>query len=278
MRFCLGFFALFTLFLFSPILRAQEAVEDQEWKTMQSEKSAPQIQKKKKNRSDSPKITFDLEQNRVLPNVSFESNSENPTVASRQVLKVLAEELLKKSSLIIRIEGHTDSVGYDQENLELSQRRAEKGKEILIENGIPAERLQTVGTGDRRPVAKSNTLAGQQQNRRVEFYMIGMTPPSEPSAPSAPPPSPTPTVPPPAPVSPELPASPPAVVTPPAPPPVVTAPPVPSPTTTGQPSPLPVSPSPETSPTPLPPPPPASEQPVPPPLSPPSTPPRPVVP
>jgi outer membrane protein OmpA-like peptidoglycan-associated protein len=69
----------------------------------------------------------------------------------------------------ITIEGHTDSVGSDTYNADLSQRRAQTVRSFLIQNGINASRLTSHGLGEGHPVASNDTAAGRQLNRRVEI-------------------------------------------------------------------------------------------------------------
>ena len=73
------------------------------------------------------------------------------------------------------IEGHTDSQGTDENNLLLSQRRAEAVKVYLIIQSVDSERMTTVGRGKQSPVADNATPEGRQQNRRVEI-IISNTP------------------------------------------------------------------------------------------------------
>ena len=68
----------------------------------------------------------------------------------------------------VLIEGFTDSVGAEQMNLALSQRRAEAFRQALVSAGIPAERMEVRAHGEDLPVADNSTPAGRQQNRRVE--------------------------------------------------------------------------------------------------------------
>jgi large repetitive protein len=72
----------------------------------------------------------------------------------------------------LRIEGHTDDVGSDVANLELSQSRAEAVKEALSERGVDAGRLDAAGFGELRPVELNETEEGKEKNRRVEFIII----------------------------------------------------------------------------------------------------------
>jgi OOP family OmpA-OmpF porin len=76
----------------------------------------------------------------------------------------------------VAIEGHTDSVGTEGYNQQLSEERANAVKAALMAKGIPSERVTTVGKGEEEPVATNENAAGRQQNRRVEI--IVSNPPS----------------------------------------------------------------------------------------------------
>jgi OOP family OmpA-OmpF porin len=67
------------------------------------------------------------------------------------------------------VEGHTDSIGTREYNLDLSRKRAESVKQYLVEEfGISEFRISTEAYGESRPVADNKTDAGRQKNRRVE--------------------------------------------------------------------------------------------------------------
>ena len=91
--------------------------------------------------------------------------------AARSVDK-LADFLQKYPNRNVLIEGHTDSVGSDEFNLTLSQKRADSVKEALTSKAIPEERITTKGYGKKYPVASNDTAAGKQQNRRVEVIIL----------------------------------------------------------------------------------------------------------
>lgn len=75
---------------------------------------------------------------------------------------------LEKRSFVI--EGHTDGIGSDRYNDELSARRAEAVRSALVRDyGVADERLKTAGLGERRPIESNDTLAGRARNRRVEL-------------------------------------------------------------------------------------------------------------
>lgn len=100
--------------------------------------------------------------------------------------------LLKANRQItrLRIEGHTDSVGPDAKNLQLSQKRADAVRTFLVNAGVASDRLVSVGFGELRPVTPNLTQRGRETNRRVEFVIEEIdgvpvqpvdTPPSTPS-------------------------------------------------------------------------------------------------
>jgi OOP family OmpA-OmpF porin len=68
--------------------------------------------------------------------------------------------------------GHTDSIGTDEYNLKLSQRRADAVKSYLVSKGMPAEKIHTEGKGEREPVADNKTKEGRQENRRVDVEVL----------------------------------------------------------------------------------------------------------
>ena len=99
--------------------------------------------------------------------ILFAFNSDALLPESTPVLADMVGTLESHPELAIVIEGHTDSVGEDAYNLELSERRAASVVAYLEERGIDAARLQAVGKGEADPVADNATPAGRQQNRRV---------------------------------------------------------------------------------------------------------------
>jgi outer membrane protein OmpA-like peptidoglycan-associated protein len=84
----------------------------------------------------------------------------------------LADFLQKHPNRSVLIEGHTDNVGSDQYNLDLSEKRADAVKNALVAKGVGQERVTTKGYGEKYPVATNNTSDGRQQNRRVELVIL----------------------------------------------------------------------------------------------------------
>jgi outer membrane protein OmpA-like peptidoglycan-associated protein len=72
----------------------------------------------------------------------------------------------------VRIEGHTDSDGADDKNLDLSKRRAKAVLTALVTRGVEAARLDSEGYGETKPIADNKTKAGKAENRRVELAIV----------------------------------------------------------------------------------------------------------
>jgi len=107
----------------------------------------------------------------VLRNVFFETGSAALRPESTPELDHLVALLQQNPSLNIQINGHTDNVGSDAENLKLSEQRAKAVYSYLISKGIPAERLKYKGFGESQPIADNATEEGRKENRRTEFVM-----------------------------------------------------------------------------------------------------------
>lgn len=104
--------------------------------------------------------------------VQFQTGSDVIREESHPMLTEVAEVLRVNPSMRIRVEGHTDSAGDDQLNLELSQRRADSVRRFLVEHGASEGQVTAVGHGESRPIASNDTPAGRARNRRVEFHIV----------------------------------------------------------------------------------------------------------
>ena len=103
-------------------------------------------------------ITFDTAQSTVRPEFYATLNS---------VARVLA----KYNQTNVLVEGHTDNVGSDQYNLQLSIRRAESVGNYLASQGVAVPRIRALGYGETEPLESNSTDAGRQANRRVEIQL-----------------------------------------------------------------------------------------------------------
>ena len=108
-----------------------------------------------------------------LSDVLFDTGKETLKPGAREKLSRLAGILSAYPGAYgIEIEGHTDSVGSDESNLNLSRGRAESVRDYLVQSGIKSERvIATSGLGESKPVAGNETAAGRQVNRRVEIII-----------------------------------------------------------------------------------------------------------
>ncbi|MDX1464516.1 MAG: OmpA family protein [Halomonas sp.] len=109
------------------------------------------------------------EENLVLRDVNFEFDSATLTMGAEQILDGVAEKLRANKNVRVRIEGHTDAVGSDAYNQDLSQRRADSVADYLASQGVSRDRMRTIGYGESQPVASNETDAGRAENRRVEL-------------------------------------------------------------------------------------------------------------
>jgi outer membrane protein OmpA-like peptidoglycan-associated protein len=108
-----------------------------------------------------------------VSDVLFDFDSANLKPGAREKVARIAGILQSHPDLKIQVEGHTDSVGSDDYNLRLSDRRAESVRSGLVQQGIARDAVGTTGFGESKPVATNGTAAGRQQNRRVEIVVSG---------------------------------------------------------------------------------------------------------
>jgi len=106
-----------------------------------------------------------------LPDIIFDVGRDSLKPDAKTVLAKLAGILLIMREHNLRIEGHTDSTGSDEINLELSQKRAEAVADFLAGQGIDFSRMQTRGYGKLRPIADNRSAEGRRRNRRVEIII-----------------------------------------------------------------------------------------------------------
>ncbi len=105
----------------------------------------------------------------VLRGVNFAFDSAEITPESQVILQSAAEVLQENPNVKISVTGHTCSIGTDEYNQGLSERRANAVRQNLIGQGVAADRLQASGKGESQPVADNATKDGRAQNRRVEL-------------------------------------------------------------------------------------------------------------
>ncbi|WP_321777203.1 OmpA family protein [Sulfurimonas sp.] len=105
---------------------------------------------------------------KVTLNVNFENNSDIVNQESYDIIEKYADFLNKYDSYVAKIIGYTDSRGSEKYNQQLSEKRANSVKGMLLERGVPANRLSSLGMGENNPIADNSTSEGRAQNRRIE--------------------------------------------------------------------------------------------------------------
>ena len=108
-----------------------------------------------------------------LKNIEFDfdkSNVQGSEAARR--LDMVADYMKRHPDVKVLISGHTDSMGTDEYNQALSERRAKTAADYLVDKGISRSRMTTKGYGESRPIDTNETDEGRQHNRRVEFEIV----------------------------------------------------------------------------------------------------------
>jgi outer membrane protein OmpA-like peptidoglycan-associated protein len=108
-----------------------------------------------------------------MSDVLFRSGSYELLPGARERLAKVSGIILAYPSLHVAVEGHTDSIGGDEYNQTLSERRAESVRDYLVQQGVAASSIVARGFGKTVPIASNDTPEGRQQNRRVELILSG---------------------------------------------------------------------------------------------------------
>ncbi|MFZ5433722.1 MAG: OmpA family protein [Calditrichota bacterium] len=118
---------------------------------------------------DIPKIALEIGKEIALEGIVFKVNSAEIQPESEAILNDAYETLRDNPKVVVEIAGHTDASGKRENNLKLSEARANAVRDWLIAKGIAPERLTAAGFGPDKPVAPNDTKENKQKNRRIEF-------------------------------------------------------------------------------------------------------------
>lgn len=141
------------------------------------DKQQTEFEQELSNERAQHQIEIERQQNEILKltmssEVSFDFNSAKIKATFHSPLNKIADIMTRYPETQIVVVGHTDSVGSEQYNLELSLRRANSVADYLIMRGVNRGRLGTEGRGELEPVADNGTAEGRSQNRRVEIFVV----------------------------------------------------------------------------------------------------------
>ncbi len=109
----------------------------------------------------------------TLPqDILFATDSATLRPDLQRDLRTVGQSLLAYPDTTVQVIGHTDNTGDAAYNLDLSQRRAQSVSSILMSEGVPSFRIQSIGRGEDQPLASNLTPEGRAQNRRVEIVIL----------------------------------------------------------------------------------------------------------
>ncbi len=142
-----------------------------------------QIEVKEKNQSHGPddmnsyspqerEVAKDIGEILKFETIEFQTGSARLTSKGIAVVDKIAAVLKEHQDVRVMIAGHTDNVGDPASNMKLSKARVRSVKARLVSRGIDADRMETVGFGETRPIFPNTTEENRRRNRRVEFTII----------------------------------------------------------------------------------------------------------
>ncbi len=172
--------------------KARKSAEESDRLRQQAEKEKADLRARLLQQLNTILATRDTARGLIanMSDVLFKTGSFELLAGARERLAKVSGIVMAYPGLHLDIEGHTDSVGSDDYNMQLSQKRAQAVRDYLVQQGIPDNAIASRGLGKSTPVAANDTAEGRQQNRRVELVLtgeaIGMSTAEAGSPPSAP--------------------------------------------------------------------------------------------
>jgi outer membrane protein OmpA-like peptidoglycan-associated protein len=109
----------------------------------------------------------------IASNDTLDGRIQNRRVDILLVAEVRAMDTLLFPGLAVEIVGHADSKGSAEDNMLLSEQRANTVRDYLVSKGLDASKVETKGMGDTMPIADNDTKEGRAQNRRVQILVLG---------------------------------------------------------------------------------------------------------
>jgi outer membrane protein OmpA-like peptidoglycan-associated protein len=155
--------------------KARKAAEESDRLRQQAEKEKADLRARLLQQLNTILATRDTARGLIanMSDVLFKTGSYELLAGARERLAKVSGIVMAYPGLHLDVEGHTDSVGSDEYNLQLSQKRAQAVRDYLVQQGIPDNAIASRGLGKSAPVATNDTAEGRQQNRRVELVLTG---------------------------------------------------------------------------------------------------------
>ena len=155
--------------------KAQQAAAQSEQLRQQAENEKQELRSRLLQQLNSILATHDSARGLIasMSDVLFKTGSVELLPGARERLAKISGIVLAYPSLHLQVEGHTDSVGTDEYNQQLSEKRASAVRDYLVQQSISADAIEARGFGKTEPVASNDTPEGRQQNRRVEMVISG---------------------------------------------------------------------------------------------------------
>src|SRR5213078_1521196 len=155
--------------------KAQQAAAQSDQLRQQAEKEKQELRSRLLQQLNSILATRDSARGLIasMSDVLFKTGSFELLPGARERLAKISGIVLAYPSLHLPVEGHTDSVGTDEYNQQLSEKRAGAVRDFLVQQGIPLSSVSAQGFGKTMPVGSNDTAAGRQRNRRVELVVSG---------------------------------------------------------------------------------------------------------
>ena len=155
--------------------KARKAAEESDRLRQQAEKEKADLRSQLLQQLNQVLATRDTARGLIanMSDVLFKTGSFELLPGARERLAKVSGIVIAHPGLRLEVEGHTDSVGSDDYNQQLSEKRAGAVRDYLVQQGIAADGIVARGLGKTQPVATNDTPEGRQQNRRVELVLSG---------------------------------------------------------------------------------------------------------
>ena len=155
--------------------KAQQAAAQSDQLRQQAEKEKQELRARLLQQLNTILATRDSARGLIasMSDVLFKTGSFELLPGARERLAKVSGIVLAYPGLHLEVDGHTDSVGSDEYNQQLSEKRAGAVRDYLVQQGIAATAIEAHGFGKTQPIASNDTAQGRQQNRRVDLVLSG---------------------------------------------------------------------------------------------------------